>query len=556
MGKLRLSVGLLVFILSASVAAVLRGGPDSVPWGRFLLLAAGNLVQQVDELATRGEAREEPDGQADAGLTLTHGVAVGDVTASTAVVWTRASGRAFVHVEYQGGSMARPLLAPAVFVSEASDYTAAVRLDGLEPHTLYTYEVWMERLRERPERIVSEGGAGSFRTALSPDAAAPVAFVFGGDLGGGGYCRKPTSGYAIFGAMRDLAPDFFVASGDMIYADNSCPSLDPDGSPNIPGGFLSVASARVDWNRPDEVREVYWQHWRYNRGDRQLQQLLRTTPMYAQWDDHEIINDGGAGWSYWNPLRAGRTGFSNLARAARDAFFAYSAIDLDRADQDRIYRRFGWGKHFDLFRLDVRSFRSRNEVPDTPENQKTMLGREQLAWLKAELGASMATWKVVSSGVPLALPTGGFGAAVLGRDGWANGTSWDFSSQTGFERELLDLFRYLDDHGVTNVVFLSGDAHLAMSVRYAIDVNGDGQPLVFHELAAGPLSAATNRGETALDPTLNPTVLYRESGFFNFGYARVEEGLDGATALVADVRGEDGQPRPGSVLRLRGAGPD
>ena len=37
-------------------------------------------------------------------------------------------------------------------------------------------------------------------------------------------------------------------------------------------------------------------HWRYNRTDPAFQDFLRTTPMYVQWDDHEVINDFGAAW--------------------------------------------------------------------------------------------------------------------------------------------------------------------------------------------------------------------------------------------------------------------
>ena len=154
------------------------------------------------------------------------------------------------------------------------------------------------------------------------------------------------------------------------------------------------------------------------------------------------------------------------------------------------------------------------------------------------------------SSVPLSIPTGGPGAAIIGRDAWANGTSWDYSSQTGFERELLDLLRSLDDSGVRNVVFLSGDAHQAVEIRYETDLNGDGRPFVFHEIVAGPLSAPTTRADPQLDPTLNPTLLYREAGLFNFGYVRIERGSDGLPHFTADVRDSYGQPRPGSRLDL------
>src|SRR5215207_6657570 len=52
------------------------------------------------------------------------------------------------------------------------------------------------------------------------------------------------------------------------------------------------------------------------------------------------------------------------------------------------------------------------------DRPKTMLGREQLTWLKESLAASDATWKVIVSSVPMSIPTG-FPVSG-GRDGWAN----------------------------------------------------------------------------------------------------------------------------------------
>ena len=56
-----------------------------------------------------------------------------------------------------------------------------------------------------------------------------------------------------------------------------------------------------------------------------------------------------------------------------------------RDDKNRIYRSFNWGPYLDLFILDGRSYRSPNSMVDTPENNKTMLGSEQLEWLEQNL---------------------------------------------------------------------------------------------------------------------------------------------------------------------------
>lgn len=498
--------------------------------------------------AAAGPARAEPPSD----LIVTHGVASGDVTAASAVVWARASGPAQLHVEYDTDpAFSQPKLRGSAAADPTTDYTAQLKLEGLEPDTTYYYRVWFSGAGGQGRSTVADRPAGAFRTAPAAATSRPVSFVWGGDLGGQRYCRRVDRGYAIFAAMGALEPDFFIANGDLIYADGDCPADGPDGPggwQNVPGDFASVADPSLDWTDLDQVREVIRRHWRYNRADQHFQRFLSRTPMYAQWDDHEVINDFGAGWSYWNAASAGRPGYPNLVAAGREALFSYAPIDRNPVEPERIYRSFNWGQDLDLFIVDARSYRSRNDLADTPEHQKTLLGRAQLAWLREGLAGSRATWKVVSSDVPIAIPTGS-NAAVFGRDAWANGTAADFSAQTGFERELLDLLAFLDAHDVKNVVFVTTDVHFAQSIRYEVDADGDGDRLAFHELVSGPLNAV--RGQPgALDPTLNPQSLYAEGGIFNFGHARLQRMPDGRVHLLADVRGEDGLPRPGSALDL------
>ena len=433
-------------------------------------------------------------------------------------------------------------------VDSATDFTGTVKFDTLQPDTVYQYRVWFARNPGRgdPADAAAVATTGTFRTAPSAATSRAVSFIWGGDVGGQSYCRRVDQGYAIFGKMQALAPDFFIANGDMIYADGACPADGPDGPggwQNIPGDFPSIADPSVDWTNPAQVRDVYLKHWRYNRADPHHQQFLQSTSMYAQWDDHEVINDFGAQWTYWNSANIDRAGFPNLVAAGRRAFFEFNPIARNQAEPGRIYRSFSWGKDMDLFILDARSYRSRNDVADTPENNKTLLGAAQLEWLKEGLKRSTATWKVVSSDVPMSVPTG---SLAFGRDAFANGEP---TNPTGFERELRDLLLSLDRNNVKNVVFVTTDVHFATTIRYQTDVDADGDMLVLHELVSGPINAV--RGTPgALDPTFNPTALYAEGNLFNFGYAHLARGSDGRMHLLADIRGEDGQPRPGSAIDL------
>ena len=127
--------------------------------------------------------------------------------------------------------------------------------------------------------------------------------------------QRELSGCAIFTSMAALKPDFFVANGDMIYADDGCPperplaplgagANEPHNSPppvrkNIPGRFPGVLSPTVDWTDLNQLRRVYRLHRQYNRADPAVQHFFQHVPMYAQWDDHEVLNDFGARWAYW-----------------------------------------------------------------------------------------------------------------------------------------------------------------------------------------------------------------------------------------------------------------
>ncbi len=506
-----------------------------------------------------------PSAQIADGATLTHGIASGDVTSHSVVIWSRANHEVYLHVAYdRNPDFSQPKTARPIFVTHESDYTGQVMLTGLQPSTRYYYRVWLtaEPAGNQPEQPATT--QGSFTTAPDGESSEPVAFVFGGDLGGQGLCRHHEKGYAIFTQMAALKPDFFVANGDMIYADDGCPPERPlgagaNGSPlpiwkNIPGRFPGVLSPTVNWTDLNQLRRVYRRHWQYNRADLAVQHFFQHVPMYAQWDDHEVLNDFGARWTYWAQTARERIGYPNLVTIGRETFFLYSPMARHPDEFQRIYRAFQWGQQLDLFLLDARSYRSRNDLPDTQTHQKTLLGSAQLAWLKQQLQDSQATWKIVSSDVPLSVPTGSQ-VHIVGRDGWANGNSPDFSAQTdqtGFERELLDLLHFLDETNVNNIVFITTDVHFAAQVRYALDANEDGDLLIFHELITGPLNAgmAPAVTQTQLDPTLNPTLLYAQGDLFNFGFVQTQPHADGTVHLIADVRAENGQIQSGSVLDL------
>jgi len=220
-----------------------------------------------------------------------------------------------------------------------------------------------------------------------------------------------------------------------------------------------------------------------------------------------------------------------------EAFLDYTPIAVASNTPKRLYRSLRWGKHLELFVLDTRQYRDANAASDSPDRPKTMLGREQLTWLKESLAASDATWKVIVSSVPMSIPTGF--PATNGRDGWAN-----FDQTTGFEQELLDILRFMEQNGIVNNLWITTDVHFAEAFRYRPFPANPG--FVVHELATGPLNAGIfpNRD---VDQTLRPEVLTffgdfattweQAKRFFNFGTLKLER--DGElTAEIVNTEGE------------------
>jgi alkaline phosphatase D len=466
----------------------------------------------------------------------THGVAVGDVDSDSALIWSRSDRDAIMHVELLGPR--RGWKRFTTVVESEHDYTGKIHVDRLKPNTQYHYRVWFTNSdkahkHEPMEKRYDKGAArksvtyGSFRTAPNPDTKSPLRFAWGGDLAGQNTCRDASEGFPIFAAINSEPLDFFIGLGDMIYADGVCESKGRYGNAQIPGNFIQSADM-----------ENYWAHWKYNREDDGYRELLANLPYYAIWDDHEVVNDFG-------PLHDSRdtapyTAGKHLLPLGLAAFLDYNPIAEHPATPKRLYRHVRWGKHLEMFILDTRQYRDANFETDSIDKRKTMLGREQLTWLKQRLKESDATWKVIVSSVPLSIPTGS--ALEAGRDGWA-----DYTESGGFEHELIDILRTMQQLQMKNLIFITTDVHFAEAFRYTPFVEAPDFQL--HELVTGPINAGLfpNR---AFDETLGSESLFffgadsshavttweEAKSWFNYGIIEIDESGQ-LNASIRDVYG-------------------
>ena len=199
---------------------------------------------------------------------FTHGVASGDVTESSAILWTRVDRATSIKVEVWDnpqlkGKKSFQQTVPRT--SAASDFTAKVDATGLAPDTAYWF-----RWKHDDSDGLAFSEVGTFRTAPTADAAADLRLTYTGDADG---TRLPGGApafneFEVLDAARLEAGAFFVFDGDTIYGDSS---FRPSG--------------------PATTLAEYQAAHRENRGYANLRNLLASTSVYATMDDHEVVND-------------------------------------------------------------------------------------------------------------------------------------------------------------------------------------------------------------------------------------------------------------------------
>jgi len=470
------------------------------------------------------------------------GVQSGDVTADRAIVWSKTDRPAQLIVEYgTDGAFRNPrrLRGPAALAE--SDFTARVDLTGLPSGQEIFYRVTFEDLADG--KTVSAPVSGRFRTA--PAGQRTITFAWSGDEAGQGWGINPAwGGMKMYEVMRRTSPDFFIHSGDQIYADGPIVAevkLD-DGS--VWANITTPAKAKVAESLPG-----YRGNFAYNLLDENKRRFCAEVPMLVQWDDHEVRNNWYPG-QVLGDERYGVRSASLLAAWAKRAMFEYNPYRIDPLDPERVYRAFAYGPSLDIFMLDERSYRG----PNSPNRQSTLaadaafLGPEQMRWLKRALLDSRATWKVIASDMPLSIvvpdlnpdvPKGTFEA-------WANAED---GPPLGRELELAGLLGFIKSNGIKNVVWLAADVHYASATFYnpARAKFTDFTP--FWEFVSGPINAGTF-GPGDIDQTFGPEVRYKSvpdgmkqnrpptEGMQYFGSVRIDGVTEVMTVALLDIAGK------------------
>src|SRR5882724_11237109 len=441
------------------------------------------LVRSAATIAVGGLAKPYLSRAADRPA-IACGIQSGDVSARSAVIWARADRAARMQVEYSlVESFASILGSSSADALPGSDFTSKVLLDGLPPGQDIFYRVRFEN------GIAGEMQRGHFRTA--PIERNSVSFVWSGDTAGQGWGIDPgRGGMRTYRTMRDNRPDFFIHSGDHIYAD--CP-VPPE--LKLPNGEVWRNIVTEEKSAVAHSLVQFRGNYKYNWLDENFRAFHAEVPMFAQWDDHEVTND-------WSPIgSADETGYfedgsSKLVARARRAFHEFMPIRAMPEQAGRVYRKIGYGPLLDVFLIDMRSYRDSTWNTRDDRSETCILGATQLAWLKRELIASNATWKVIAADLPIGL---------ISEDAIALGDG----PPERREHEIADLLSFIKRAGIRNTVWLTADMHYTAAHHYDPNraIFSDFEP--FWEFVSGPLHAGTwAPGE--LDNAFGPMAMFQK----------------------------------------------
>jgi phosphodiesterase/alkaline phosphatase D-like protein len=414
------------------------------------------------------------------------GVAAGEVTASSAVLWGKAARSGRYSLEVARNRKFNGSKAQSVRARKGHDNTVQETVNRLRPGTRY----WFRFVGNRGKR----SDVGTFMTAPTPSQNRTIEFAWSGDQDFNAQPGQSIPFWNDGGVLRQMRAErnaFNVMLGDTIYSDSE-----------IPGRLNPIALS---------VKQK-WAKYRINLRNKALRALRGSAGFYSQWDDHEFVNDfSPAENSFDNNVNVnGRT----LYRRGMQAFRDYAPVRWTK--RDGLYRSMRWGRNLELFFLDERSFRSANAdeggvcnnpqtnrpdfAPTAPQStrnafalvvpslaqpvsqacldrinspDRTFLGKRQLNRFLSAIKSSNARFKVIMNEMPIQQ------YYLLPYDRWE-----------GFEAERKQILRELQS--VKNVIFLSTDVHATLinDARFQTLEQGGPQNSGIMDVTVGPVATA------------------------------------------------------------------
>ncbi|PPD22738.1 MAG: alkaline phosphatase [Methylomonas sp.] len=475
---------------------------------------------------------------------MPQGIQIGDVTPNSAIIWSRSNQPARLLVGYADNpEFDGEIIVRGPTALDNSDFTARLDLTGLPEGRDIYLKVWFEGLTNA--RLQSEPVYGRFHTIGKHDS---IRFVWGGDIAGQGWGINPGfGGMKIYEAMRQTQPHFFLESGDSVYSDAPIPESKTAENGRIWNNLVTPETGKVA-ETLDEFRGRY----RYNLMDHNVRWFNSEVPQIWQWDDHEVVNNWSDAKDLAQDARYQVKDIPLLTAFAAKAFHEYAPLrPHDASEPERIYRNISFGPLLEVFVLDMRSYRGPNSsnLQTEASEQTAFLGAKQVAWLEQALKHSQAVWKVISADMPLGLNIGD-GKNAQGQPIWEAVANGNDGPAAGRELEIARLLRFIKQHRIPRVVWLTADVHYAAAHYYDPGKAEFKEFLPFWEFVAGPLNAGSF-GVVSTDKTFGPQVKFTKAppegqanlspyaGFQFFGEVNIDHKNKTCTVSLKDINGTE-----------------
>lgn len=401
------------------------------------------------------------------------GVASGDPTSDSVILWTRLGKQALggidtmgtaLHVHYEladSESFSNIVRAGTAIATPELGYSVHTDVRGLMPGRDYFYR-W------------HVGGAtsqvGRARTApLAASAVDRFRFAFAS-------CQQYEHGfYTAYRHMAEENLDLIVHLGDYIYESSW-------------GENLVRAHEGPEIITLDDYRARYTTY----RSDPDLQAAHASAPWIVTWDDHEV-DDNYAGII----PEDGQTPQQMLRRraAAYQAWYEFMPVRLPvgREGPDMpIHRSFRFGKLMEMNVLDTRQYRNDQACGDGrkpscaehTDPSRTLLGQAQKNWLYSNLASADATWNVLAQQIMMA----SLRSVEINAEG-ASEELWPMDVWDGYPYERAELLDYLDLVKTPNPVVLTGDIHANWAADLKLDFDNEASRTVGSELVGTSITS-------------------------------------------------------------------
>ncbi|GAA2158411.1 alkaline phosphatase D [Humibacillus xanthopallidus] len=407
-----------------------------------------------------------------------YGVASGDPTADSVVIWTRATPppRPGEPVAAPGSGLGRPIPVRwqvsttdrfnrvvahgTVMTSPDSDHTVKVDVTGLDPYTRYFY---------RFQSLGEFSAVGRTQTAgdiAGETHALRMALVSCSNYTGGFF-----TAYRAISKRDDL--DFVLHVGDYIYEyGNGADRYGPAALVGVRDGQPATETIDLTGYR---LRHAL------HKADPDAQAAHQALPWITIFDDHEVANNSWADGAENHQPGEG----DYLARRAQAMQAYLEWMPFRMPDQSvphqgtRFFKRFTFGDLGDLSILETRQNRSRQvTVPGVPFDGFVPIGvspaidgaiasplrhlpePEQMTWLKDGVAQQGRKWHLLGNQVMIAPVL--YPGAALGdpRYTFVNADQWD-----GYTADRTSLLAYAaaQPPSAGDVVVLTGDIHASFS---------------------------------------------------------------------------------------------